>query len=1064
MPSYEFQAADGSTWEAESDRDLSPEELAGLSSGGLPGQKEPSYYERFSRGLDKVLTAPRAPLDALSEKVSGGYAANDPRRNQWGVVQSSEVGTDAIVPKDVGNDTPLVSGWGHLSALSLPTLPLTHGNMILGKAEKAALALGIPEKVVGIPRALERKGLGILLGASTDPTAALGVTAGVKGVTGQALTVGERGLAGAGAVAGGKGALEAGGRVVDDLQKGELVDAGLDLVDVGTGLGMGYLGGKAALKAPRAAGAPKGAERAAQYVEKNLEQIHEVGPDLATKVRGFDNDSAVLAGQWTARMLRAMDGLGVNKRRAATIFSERIAPVIEGKAPLDALSPAERAVASEVRGLLDEVGGVAKAEGLLAELEPNYFPRQPKDMTSHDFYAKAAEAAKRDGISLEDALAEARGDGVVIATRAGRKGALEQDRGAGKVALQEGEYRTDPGVLLDYLSESARRIAEVRHFGKNGELATELINRITDKPSFEYAKAALDRVRGVEGPKRGAEASAVARQVQGVASLGLAPITQTTSIAQTVATAGVRPTAQAVFKSLWGAKDIKVQGVRSAAKRVGSSWRRAKLDAMEAGALANSTGKDLADVFGLGAAENRGGLAADIARAQTASGKVGAVTSRAPHLKLTGMMDEAQRVIAANTAQFLVPKLLREAQGTGMIGARLARARQRQLDSLGIGRATEATPEVIALAAKRISDQSQFRTGTSQLPLWATTPLGRAAFQFQSFGYQHTRFLAGVMEEAGHGNVAPLAKWAAVGAAAGTLSNELKDLIKGHGYDKFTEDDWARNLADAVGKGRHVDPTKNPILAAARGLAAAGGMGALGSLWERAQDAGSHPLATVAGPSGADAEQLLKTAAEGVAGTYEGGKSVLQTLGGDEERAAASAKEAGKHFGQAGQNIARTALQQVPVFGGQLAQEALSEDKPARAGYVGKLRDAAEDAGVLSVADETARGAAGRERAAELQERQETTKDVKAQTEAQLAARPKASLEKRLEKARKSGSRAEFENLIVDALRDGDMERVYQIAGEAAKSRIRFTRRHVAQLQARLLPRPEEEEPEEVEP
>ncbi len=1009
-------------------------------------EKPPTGYQRFSSTLDKILSATRAPLDALSEKVSGGYAKDDPRRNQWGVVPSSEIGLDAIIPPNVGNDTPLVSGLGHLSALSLPTVPLTHGNMLLGKAEKAALALGIPEKVVGIPRALERKGAGLLLGLGTDPASAIGAAAGVNGVLGKGVSVGERALAGLGAVAGGKGAIEAGGRVVEDLKKGELIDAGLDAVDVVTGAGMGYLGAKGA-RAKRVEGAPGRVERAAQHVERNLEQIQ---PELAAKVKAFDNDAAVLTGQWSARLTKAMDSLGVNKRRAATIFSEKIQPVIEGKAGLDTLSPQEAAVASEVRGLLDEVGSQAKEAGVLAEVEANYFPRLPKDMSATDFYSKAREQARREGRPLEDVVAEARGNSTVIASRAGRKvGALEKERGAGKVALQEGDYRTDPGALFDYVQQAGRRISEARHLGPNGELAQGLINRIDvegNSGARDYAQTAIDRMRGVEPRSKVAtEASALARQGQSFASLGLAPITQLTSLAQTAAYSGIGPTLRAMG-------------------RVARGWKQAKLDAMEAGALAGSTGRELADVWGTGAAEGAPygfwdqvrhpieavkSTIADVGKAKTAAGKVGAVTARAPHLQLTGVMDEAQRVVAAKTAEFLVPKLLKQAEGTGM----QARARQRQLADLGIKPGEVLSPELIQRAAKRIADKTQFRTGMSQLPLWATSPLGRAAFQFQSFGYQHTRFLGWMAGEATKGNVAPLAKWAAVGAAVGGLSNELKDLIKGHGYDKFTEDDWARNLKDAVGKGRHADVTKNPLLVAARGLAAAGGMGAIGSLIERAQDAGSHPLAAVAGPSGSDAEQLLRTGADVATAGVNAGSSVLSTLGGDEEGARASAREAGKNLTAAGKAVGRTALQQVPVFGGQLSQELLSDEKPARAGTVGKAIDALEDKGVLTRKDQTESGTAGRERAAEMQQIKDDRSDTTKRTEAMLTATEKAPLAVRLEKARKSGQRADFENLIVEAMSAGDTERAFDIAREARKVRVKFSRQDLAKLQGRVIPR-----------
>jgi hypothetical protein len=149
----------------------------------------------------------------------------------------------------------------------------------------------------------------------------------------------------------------------------------------------------------------------------------------------------------------------------------------------------------------------------------------------------------------------------------------------------------------------------------------------------------------------------------------------------------------------------------------------------------------------------------------------------------------------------------------------------------------------------------------------------------------------------------------------------------------------------------------------------------------------------------------------------------------------------------------------VPIYGGQIAQEVTADEKPPRAGLVGKVRDKLEDAHILNPADESSRGALGREAIAALKARKESAAEEGKRSATMLTDKPKESLDVRLKKALKSGARTDFEALIIEALSSGDRQKAFQIAGEAAKSNIRFTRRHMSQLEGRVIPRPGDEEP-----
>lgn len=790
-------------------------------------------------------------------------------------------------------------------------------------------------------------------------------------------------------------------------------------------------------------------------VEAALEALPGVGRELAGRVRAFEAQAETMAGRGAAAIERALGALGRSDAERAQAFdASGIREALEtGK--LDAVPESARPVAQAIRSVMADQAARAVEAGLFPakQVITDYWPRVPKDMTVAEFSTKVRELAEKQQIPPEEAAArirEQRGS-QIIATRAGRRAGAERQRAKGAAGLQEGEYRTDLGVLFEQIAEMERRIAEAQHLGKNGEVAQALVNRLDPEGKSgkfgdrAYAQTVIDRLRGVEPKGASSELSSAVRSVQSATSLVLSPIQQLGSVAQTAAVAGVRPTLKALREVFWNPKVTpEGKGMRAAADRVRKSFQKAKLEAAETGALFTNLNGELADLYGT--------LAGSAPEASGVAGKAGRLANRTPWLKLAQGVDMAQRIVAAKTAEHFVPRMVAEAQGGSAKAAR-------GLAYMGVDwKGWKGTPEEMAAAAKAISDRTQYRVGMSQLPGWASTPLGKAAFQFQSFGYQHARFMAHLGGEAARGNAAPLARWAAVAYVAGMGVSEARNAIKGVSEEKDA-DSVAKGLTAAL-QGRNFDQRDQPLLAAVGNLAATGGMGILQTAGEKLSDL-DNPLGLVLGATGSDIGNLVRGATPAVAGVKDIGAGTLAEMAGDRDAAAAAQKSAGENFGRSAKAFARAGASMlpqgiplgpvpVPLPIAEAVREATSEEKPARAGWAGKARDVAEDAGLLASADPTAAGAAGRERVAELKSLRERTAEIRRQNEAAKTERARATVGERGEKAAKAQLAAEYEAAIIDAVREGDQAKVREIVREARRNRINLTMRRVRTLTGRV--------------
>ena len=116
----------------------------------------------------------------------------------------------------------------------------------------------------------------------------------------------------------------------------------------------------------------------------------------------------------------------------------------------EALSEPQRAAYVKLRSALDSAydeyaTAYEKATGNApAKREADYFPNVEPGVDLIDVETKAATLAAQRNIPLADAMRELRGNDVVVASRADRRGAFETER-RGEMS----DIRRDPGVLME---------------------------------------------------------------------------------------------------------------------------------------------------------------------------------------------------------------------------------------------------------------------------------------------------------------------------------------------------------------------------------------------------------------------------------------------------------------------------------------------------------------------------------------------------------------------------------------------------------------------------------------
>lgn len=751
-----------------------------------------------------------------------------------------------------------------------------------------------------------------------------------------------------------------------------------------------------------------------------------VGKELAGRQREYVTDWEKLKGEADSGSIRALQSVGLDVRNpkamAENPLSGQIQAFVDGRAPLEALPPEARAAAESLRQIGLKMAQAKVEAGILKpeDVLEHHWPRQSNTPEAHTLMEKARQYARDNGGTVEDALAELQRAGSQIqGVRTSRKVGSSEARATGAEALTPDQYRTDWGAWFDDIRESSREVAEARHLGKNGQTALDLANKLNAIPADrDFALTLLDRLRGTEPQGRGHKFSSNLRATQAGLGLVTSPLTQfgtlSNTAAETSTMATVKSIADTFTKPVMG-PDGKPMRWNQPVKRLRAALNEARLDSMRQGALNAGVAEGLTDYYtktNTQAGPKGTGYA----------GKVG----RLWHVRGTGWADGLQRVIAAKTAPHIVP----DAWAAAKSGNKLA---QRTLDNWHVDwRRADLTPEMIDTAARRISERSQFKVGVGDVPLWASSPWGKVAFQFQSFGYAHTQFVGSAIDEARQGNVKPLAKLLTLGAATGYLTNEAKQAIFG-GRDpkRLDEEAFGAQVADAFGHGGHysTEGARGKALAYIEGLGAAGGVGALSGAYDRL--ASGDPSKILLGASGADVDALARA-----------GKELSE--------------------GNIGKAAGRTVQGMLPVgpLGvnpRELVGEALTDKPISNPGYAGRELDAVRgEAGAQHRQARADQGALERE--GKLQ------KMANDEAGTMITAAPQKPIDERLVAARRATVMAQLKAELIRAIRRGASEdelgaireKYMARAGEDEKP-VKMGWRAEDRLRGRVVPLEEEE-------
>jgi N12 class adenine-specific DNA methylase len=351
-------------------------------------------------------------------------------------------------------------------------------------------------------------------------------------------------------------------------------------------------------------------------------------------------------------------------------------------------------------------------------------------------------------------------------------------------------------VLPTIIASGAIRLSEIEHLGgQKHEKVKALVNQVRKQGgNADFVKAKVNEILGlIDEPDTGLEKlSSTLRMLQGF-KLGLAAIPNVTQ--------------GALNTLLHGDFRAVLAGVKGVATKKGRRF------GIESGAALEAT---------LLESMRQAGAPGDALRL---------------FLEASGFTatERANRIFAANAGASYAKRMLAR--------ARLNDQRaKRMLAELGIDVAAAMrnglTPDDLLMAAKKFSDITQFRARPQDLPAFASTPMGKVAFQFKAYIYGQTRLLhRALIDEVRQGSPGRAFRNLAVLAIAFPLTGAVIDAIR-----------------DAI-KGDE-DDDKNALKQYLDGIAATGALGVFNDLFE----AGNYRRVAgyIAGPTASDLADLAQ--------------------------------------------------------------------------------------------------------------------------------------------------------------------------------------------------------------
>lgn len=543
--------------------------------------------------------------------------------------------------------------------------------------------------------------------------------------------------------------------------------------------------------------------RAWQTVAGVIDQYGAVGKDIAKRLHA-QRDAAEITKQEFYSQIPTVMGLDSHDMR---FFAQGLDTLSKGGVLDPSTPPHIQQAIAEWNKAIPSIRDKGIAAGLdIGDLGENYFPRMYKDLNSQKGKDRLIESIRADAAAKGKPMSSSEASMIVDKIREGSAktyGNLEKTR-----QYDAPGYEMTHDAIIEYTNRALDRITKAEQFGPNNEYLNQAFQDLKDQG---YSPDHIDKVfekyvnialGNIDHNTTGHKISSAIRKFNAVTSLSAAGISNSTQSTNTAAVGGIGRTVKAIVNQIGG-----------------GAW------GAEARAAAEKSGVALDHSI------------ADITQQQLGTNGMIARNIASPFFhKIEKFNRQVSAMVGADYGDHLAAKgdyaTLRDKFGiTGDIGETLTNAQKTQM-------------------ARKMVEISQFKVDPMDLPGWADSALGKLAMQFRTFGYKQTEFVYNqVVREAMKGNMAPLARFIAVGVPAGIASNEVRAQIQGKAGSLLAEKVTGKKDTQPEDTTPKSQQTLGKI---GMGLAQVGGFGLPGTAYSaanRAKDS-KDPVSIVAGTVG----------------------------------------------------------------------------------------------------------------------------------------------------------------------------------------------------------------------
>lgn len=501
--------------------------------------------------------------------------------------------------------------------------------------------------------------------------------------------------------------------------------------------------------------------------------------------------------------------------------------------------------ASEMQQQFNKVHALAQGLGKDVKFRQNYFPHFNDNIPKKG--DGGYEAAIQHLITTKQAKSSGEAAKLLDFSRAqgGQKkfASFEKQRTADLPG-----YPKTQGAYHHYLEQAYGQIGHYHQFGPKDEKLKQLLTNIHDQGGdLQKVTDLFNRAdsRKLYDPTHEKISSALTT-FQGATKLGTSFLGNAAQQGNNIVAGGLGRTIKSAVKGAFSQEE------RDFVRKTGVTGEGVAREAIESRGTTGTVRKITAPFFEPVEKTNRA---------------VGALTGRDQARTIAGRLAKARAAGNTDKATKLESQLRDKFNIQGKIGDKLTL--NQELD-----------------AARKFVERTQFRTGAQDLPVGATSPLGRVVTQFKRYPYKQTGFIGKeiIKPLVKEGNPLPLVRAVGVGLPAGYGANAIRNKITGR---DTSNDSTITKVADAAQAGGVAGLETSTV----KGLSPGGTKSADAYVSKAAK--------TVGGPTTSDAVNLTKAGFTAATGKGKGN---------DPSRFTALERVAVSHVPDAGPSISNRAL------------------------------------------------------------------------------------------------------------------------------------------------------------